>query len=350
MGDMRKSDATAYLMGSTTREFKQSLQNLIQHELEYPLSSQFDDNFNKVLHSAKALRGVAVPYAQISSMIFTIQSENLTTNDGILPILERFKNNLTNGLKSVDGDVVPDEWTILLKTYENMSLSDAQYQALLGQENVEKLNDDVQHIQESIDKANESFDQRMNTIYSGFVSVLGIFVAITFTLFGGMNLLERIFSSISKGATQEDAGLAIMLSGIFAILIYLIILGLTAGLSRLTKENNFYNFWSDFSFRTLFVIISISVGIVIFGFMYSHGSIFWNVPGIRDYQFKWTALNVLILYIFIVLIIYRHGDFLKNWVVNPIRYNGYETNRRWKSDVVVFLIFIIIFTVVFGIL
>lgn len=349
MDDMLKKDAVSYLKGDSVTQFNSKLRKLLTNELQSPDNDSFEDDYTELLKAAKQLKGVAVPYAQIAQMIFKTQSENLKTNDGIGPVLDRFKQRLLTSLEALNTDKVTDELTILLKTYQNMSLSDAQYQSLLGQDNVEALNSDIQTLKNNLESSTNEFDkkvdERMNSVYSGFVSVLGIFIAITFTLFGGMNLLSKIFSNIAKGATHVDTGLTIMLSGIFAILIYLIILGLTSGLSRLTQQRSYF-YKEDFSFRTLFIIITINVGIAIFGFTYSRGPFFWDVPFLGGYQFEWTALNISILYTMMVLLLYRNGRILKKWIVNP-RINGTKNLKDVIEKIIFLLLFILIFILIF---
>ncbi|APS41000.1 hypothetical protein FOL01_0141 [Weissella jogaejeotgali] len=338
---MKKIEAINYLEGNTSIEFQKNLKKLLTTPYE---EISFRSNFKKLRESAKKLSDAAVPYSEIATLVYAFQSQPENV-DGVGPFLDKFKDILLKEIDSDSNETVPADLNILIKTYENISLSDAQYRSLLGEEKIKSLKD-------GIDDLTNNLDNRMNNIYSGFVSVLGIFVAISFSLFGGVNLLENLFKDMAGGSTPENIGISIMLSGFFIALLYILILGLTSGLSRITQKEN--HFWEDFSFRTLFIIMSISCGIIIFGFMYHIGTVDWKVPFLNNYIFKWNAINVLIIYLFVCFMLYRRAAAFKNIVVNPQYWSvsgqrDVPGNSKFSLiDLIYIGLFLLIFIVVFA--
>lgn len=345
---MEKNEAINYLEGNTSIEFQKNLKKLLITPYE---EASFQSNFKKLRESAKKLSDAAVPYSEIATLVYAFQSkpENV---DGVGPFLDKFKDTLLREINSDSNVIVPADLNILIKTYENISLSDAQYRSLLGEEKIKSLNDEIYGLTNNLDKVNETIDNRMNNIYSGFVSVLGIFVAISFSLFGGVNLLENLFKDMAGGATPKNIGLSMMLSGFFIILIYILIIGLTSGLSRVTQKENYFG--EDFSFRTLFIIMSISCGTIIFGFMYHIGTVEWRLPFLSNYIFKWNALNVLIVYLFICFMLYRRAAAFKSIIINP-KYWSVSRQREVPGnsmfswvDLIYIGLFLLIFITVFS--
>jgi len=338
---MKKIEAINYLEGNISIEFQKNLKKLLTAPYE---EISFQSNFKKLRESAKKLSDAAVPYSEIATLVYAFQSQPENV-DGVGPFLDKFKDILLKEIDSDSNETVPADLNILIKTYENISLSDAQYRSLLGEEKIKSLKD-------GIDDLTNNLDNRMNNIYSGFVSVLGIFVAISFSLFGGVNLLENLFKDMAGGSTPENIGISIMLSGFFIALLYILILGLTSGLSRITQKEN--HFWEDFSFRTLFIIMSISCGIIIFGFMYHIGTVDWKVPFLNNYIFKWNAINVLIIYLFVCFMLYRRAAAFKNIVVNPQYWSvsgqrDVPGNSKFSLiDLIYIGLFLLIFIVVFA--
>lgn len=338
---MKKIEAINYLEGNISIEFQKNLKKLLTTPYE---EISFQSNFKKLRESAKKLSDAAVPYSEIATLVYAFQSQPENV-DGVGPFLDKFKDILLKEIDSDSNETVPADLNILIKTYENISLSDAQYRSLLGEEKIKSLKD-------GIDDLTNNLDNRMNNIYSGFVSVLGIFVAISFSLFGGVNLLENLFKDMAGGSTPENIGISIMLSGFFIALLYILILGLTSGLSRITQKEN--HFWEDFSFRTLFIIMSISCGIIIFGFMYHIGTVDWKVPFLNNYIFKWNAINVLIIYLFVCFMLYRRAAAFKNIVVNPQYWSvsgqrDVPGNSKFSLiDLIYIGLFLLIFIVVFA--
>lgn len=106
---------------------------------------------------------------------------------------------------------------------------------------------------------------KINSIYSEFITILGIFTAITFAIFGGMNLLTDLFKNI--GSTPASLGQTLILAAVFGLIMW----GITEllfywiskikGITDSTKDKN--KKW--FNCIALIVLVSILIlGILLF--------------------------------------------------------------------------------------
>lgn len=106
---------------------------------------------------------------------------------------------------------------------------------------------------------------KINSIYSEFITILGIFTAITFAIFGGMNLLTDLFKNI--GSTPASLGQTLILAAVFGLIMW----GITEllfywiskikGITDSTKDKN--KKW--FNCIALIVLVGILIlGILLF--------------------------------------------------------------------------------------
>ena len=81
-----------------------------------------------------------------------------------------------------------------------------------------------------------------SNVYSEFIAILGIFTAITFAIFGGMNLLSNLFQNI--GSTPASLGQTLILAAIFGLIMWGIIellfywISKINGITDSTKDKN----------------------------------------------------------------------------------------------------------------
>ncbi len=74
-----------------------------------------------------------------------------------------------------------------------------------------------------------------DSIYSDFIAILGIFTAITFATFGGLQLIGNIFGKVSV-FTFKNIGGVLMLGSIYLLGMYLILIALLVGISKLNNR------------------------------------------------------------------------------------------------------------------
>ena len=97
-------------------------------------------------------------------------------------------------------------------------------------------------------------------VYPEFITILGIFTAITFAIFGGMNLLSNLFRNMRN--TRASLGQALILGAIFGLILWGITIVLFYWISTIKKDQSkkFYKnwgFWVNILFLVsiLFVLI-----------------------------------------------------------------------------------------------
>lgn len=109
-------------------------------------------------------------------------------------------------------------------------------------------------------------DKVKSDIYPEFITILGIFTAITFAIFGGMNLLTNLFKNM--GRTSASLGQTLILAAIFGLIMWGITLLLFYWISTIKKDQTrtFYKnwgFWLNILFIVLIAVILI-IGIILF--------------------------------------------------------------------------------------
>lgn len=126
------------------------------------------------------------------------------------------------------------------------------------EEEDKKIND----IENKTNKAKaDILDIIKDKIYPEIITILGIFTAITFAIFGGMNLLSNLFQNMKS--THTSLGQALILAAIFGLIMWGITILLFYWISTIKKDQSkkFYKNWG-FWVNILF-IVSISLVLII---------------------------------------------------------------------------------------
>lgn len=93
----------------------------------------------------------------------------------------------------------------------------------------------AQRTSETANKAQSLTNQiqgKMTGIYSEFVGILAIFTALSFAMMGSVQMLGNLFNDI-KHPTTGTLGYALILAGIYLIVIYLLIMTLVLAMKKL---------------------------------------------------------------------------------------------------------------------
>ena len=126
-----------------------------------------------------------------------------------------------------------------IKKYNNM------YSKLKeNEEKLNSLNKNTYYINSKIDEQGYKIKNMEQTIlnkikedvYPEFITILGIFTAITFAIFGGMNLLSNLFQNIKS--THASLGQALILAAVFNLYLWGIIELLFNWISKITSVKN----------------------------------------------------------------------------------------------------------------
>lgn len=262
------------------------------------------DELNRI---AQQFKDLPIPYAAITTCIYEAERKN---KDAVNAFADYVRPYLTESDSFKNSNP-------LAKIYEHISLADTQFKYLLNEKKIFELHDTVNKVNDNVENYINKIDDRINSVYAGFVSVLGIFISISFTLFGGVNILNELFSNI-KNSSDSATGKAIVLAGIATLLIYLLSFTLLNGVQRLANRfsirlspwNEYANRrHEDLRYRNLFIVLSIGIGIIIFGSKYGEH---WSI--ILGIQFNY--FTIMIPYIILCLIILKHGVMIRRLATN----------------------------------
>ncbi len=291
-------------------EFESQLKKLVQtgidpmlKEDDPALQEKFDDVVSVL---KKQTDQQSVPYNRISKIIF-----QLSDTDGMDFFIPKLKT-LVEEYISTDS-ATSSIRKRLVKIVRHIELSNIQMESLYKRQmvnitelssGVDTLNGSYAEMQGSLKREasliEERFSTKVDSMYSSFISVLGIFIAISFSLFGAATLLKNIFTiSTEKGfnVSPQVIGANISLAGFATILIYLLIIGLVQGISTLTNKQYF------FSLRKLFVVIGVAGGVIVSGYLYGHSAPSWT--------HMLLSLSLLLAYLAVWMFIYSKGTVIK---------------------------------------
>lgn len=120
--------------------------------------------------------------------------------------------------------------------------------------NIEKTKKDKKETDKKINKTKaDILDVIKEKIYPEIITILGIFTAITFAIFGGMNLLSSLFQNMKS--THASLGQAIILAAIFGLIMWGIAILLFYWITTI-KENQPKEFYKNWGFwlNILFIV------------------------------------------------------------------------------------------------
>lgn len=118
--------------------------------------------------------------------------------------------------KDADINFTDEEREIIKKLYEHVNISFMKYYTYININNSTRQIDDIDL---KINNAsNETEIKIKKEIYPQFITILGIFTAITFAIFGGMNLLSNLFQNMRN--THASLGQALILASIFGFTLW----------------------------------------------------------------------------------------------------------------------------------
>lgn len=216
-------------------------------------SSKFDvkDAFNEIknyVHSYDRLL-----YAEISTYCYNLGSENTDSFQGNLNSLIEyvFSQGYENGLKAEKGknnqsEIELRERTkrIVIKLYDNVNLACAQMNSLKQSE--EELH---QHFVSEFEPAKAEITK---DISSQLITLVGIFTAIAFLVFGGFSSLTNVFAHIG-----DDIAKTIMLASIWGLIVCNGIFVFLGCIERIVQKESItalFNKNSLFSFTNLILL------------------------------------------------------------------------------------------------
>ncbi|RDS59645.1 hypothetical protein DWV05_04790 [Weissella thailandensis] len=296
-------------------EFEKKLKSLLNVGLNSDnfdnIESNMQEPFDQLVETLEGQNDqLSVPYYVISKTVFMLED-----TDGMDYFILSFKNLIRKYIITSQNKVINRK---LIKIVSHIELSNTQKESLYQNQmqQISELSNGQNQLVGSYEEMEERFryqftrteeklSEKMDKFYTSFISVLGIFISISFSLFGAATLLKNIFTISTENGFDVSAqviGTNVLLAGFATILIYLLIVGLLQGIGSLAHKHYF------FSIRKLFVIVSVAGGVIISGFIYSHSTLSWS-----HLIFLVCSLS---LYGIVCLIIFAIGRPVKEWLIH----------------------------------
>ena len=91
-------------------------------------------------------------------------------------------------------------------------------------------------LNKSIDEQQKQLNKQSRDLQTSFMGILTIFTGVVFTLFGGLNILSQLFSRINNIAEPKELFGVLLIGVFFALLIYIVVVGLLLFAKRNTRE------------------------------------------------------------------------------------------------------------------
>ncbi|OJG78119.1 hypothetical protein RV14_GL001220 [Enterococcus ratti] len=188
---------------------------------------KLENDFKDLYELAKNINPAALPYAQLTTLIFRDDMDEEAT-DAFIQRLTRFytkifefkKNN--NDLKKLDAVSI----ATLAKVKEHLSLALSQKNSLYNKQkqelsNLKKLLKDEQAHLANLQDQTDNYKEKYDKMTIDFLSMMGIFSTIIFAVFGGLSQIGAIGDNLAETPISKIL-MYISLSAITLILIVFI--------------------------------------------------------------------------------------------------------------------------------
>ncbi|WP_279071584.1 hypothetical protein [Faecalicoccus pleomorphus] len=202
-------------------------------------------------------------YEVISNKIYGLTTEDLNKVKVFIGADPKIKEPLSDAVFQ-DSALDDTEKSNLAKFQRHVKLSCFQ------KEYIDRLALDAKNSADSAEKMAKSVENRakkaqkkVTSIYSEFIAILGIFTALSFALNGSFQILGTLFKDI-KHPTTGSIGYALVIGGIYLLLVYGVILILFIGMSKVVDEEAHYRIdicflGSIFAFSAIMIVIGMFV-------------------------------------------------------------------------------------------
>lgn len=158
-----------------------------------------------------------VPYERITNHIY---------NMNVVPDRKRIEDSITLRLDEIEGANNLKEATL---RHIELAITQREY-----------IDKNIETANKALKEINNEFKEIQDTkskIYTDFITILGIFTAITFAIFGGLQLIGNALGNLTGGVTLSKVGSIIIIASVVLLSTYLILMALIVGLSKLLSGN-----------------------------------------------------------------------------------------------------------------
>lgn len=254
-------------------------------------SGELTEKIDKLLEKAEQVNVYFMPYSEITRIVFKYHT------DGLDMFEQKLRDRIKADLKDLgEGEEINNKYLVILKCLEHLKLAITQYNNLYAaqERRLKKADKDLKDVKTNIDNIagqaeslNSDYKNLVNKnekMTVDFVTILGIFTSITFATFGGLQLLGNVFGNI-KSVDSASVGSELMLGAVFLFGIYMILIALLTGLSRLMGREY------RTSFPTRFLMVSSFCVIFVFGLIYSNVD---SIDIFNAHAFGWTIFGIFL--------------------------------------------------------
>lgn len=280
----------------------------------------FEQNFNKFLDFIYFNKDVRILYSEISNNIYKIIDDRDLENININ--LERVKDQIIEKkFKNYSNYKCVEK--IIIKIYDHFNLAIYQLKKLKNED--EDFKKKVGQVITPINKSNNrKIDKKFNQIDSAikieagnlkneFIGLIGMFTAMSFLVFGGLEFLGGIFSKIDDVPILK----LIMIGSVWSLCISNLIYAFMFFIESMIIYKEFKN---KLKYLRKYPMIIFSNYILIFIFLFSSWAYYCRKNNISNIIFK-LANNYSMIY-FILLVILLIGTF--NFIFKKLNISSNE--------------------------
>jgi hypothetical protein len=226
---------------------------------KYKLSSDEINELNKLFESYTTL-DLHAPYDEISRYVYSEKDIKV-----IKGLSQSVDEKISNGVKMENDKYKAFHKSII--RHINLAVIQRSY---IDETSKEASNVASDIAYEAKDVSNEAKKVK-DKIYTDFITILGIFTAITFATFGGLQLLSNIFDHTDFSSLKNLGG-SLFLGSCYIVGIYLILIVLLTGIKKLSQKNSEYIPSDDIKkqvYLVCFILGTIGVCLYIFGMFFN---------------------------------------------------------------------------------
>lgn len=140
-------------------------------------------------------------------------------------------------------------------------------------ERINSNKDSIESLIKEINERDEIIENKIRkNVYSEFITILGIFTAITFAIFGGINTINSISSNLHiSSSNPQNLGNLLIGTSVLGIVLFGIITVLFAGIAKITEKD--YNLPPLLTISVLAIISAMFMIGLVFTFLADN----WNL-------------------------------------------------------------------------
>lgn len=246
------------------------LDKLNSQFVEYVLSENIQiKKFENILNVAEKLNGNHkwhVPYDVLTQEIYKKPKSELDRLYFIA--MENFSSlNPSEFIEQIKNDTLRNiRLAVCQKKYIAENIKNAN-------EKLEEINDKAQRVSnefKTIKSGLEKIKDLRSKIYTDFITILGIFTAITFAIFGGLQLIGNCLGNLTGKITLSKIGGILMIASVILLSVYLILVALMIGLSKLLSRSGDKRY--KFTGKVTACIVGTIIGLFALGYSFVYFS------------------------------------------------------------------------------